>query len=74
MRGMFGLIGVILVVAAIGLVAKRQLSTPVAVPAVSGTASNTSVKPTEIPKQVQQELNNAMNDAAKRLEQAEGKQ
>jgi hypothetical protein len=69
--------GLILVVLAIGLIAKKQLSIPVKItaqPASNGSTQPVLTKPAEIPKQVQQELNGAANEAAKRLEQIEGKQ
>jgi hypothetical protein len=48
------------------------LTTQIQVPSAT-QAAPTQLKPIEVPKQVQQELNNAANEAAKRLEQAEGK-
>jgi hypothetical protein len=77
MRGTLTFGGLILVVLAIGLVAKKQLSTPIkttAQPASNGRTQQVLTKPAEIPKQVQHELNSAANEAAKRLERLEGKQ
>jgi hypothetical protein len=73
MRALFSLGLIVVVVVMIGMLIKKQLNTTVAVPSTAQSAP-TMVKPAEVPKQVQQELNNAAAETAKRLEQIEGKQ
>lgn len=87
MRGTLTFGGLIVVILIIGMLAKKQLSTPIYItPAglqtssgstqghIQGSTQQVLTKPADISKQVQQELNNAANKAAKRLEQVEGKQ
>jgi hypothetical protein len=72
-RALFSLGVIVAAVAIVGLLVKKQLTTQIQVPSAT-QAAPTQLKPIEVPKQVQQELNNAANEAAKRLEQVEGKQ
>jgi hypothetical protein len=72
MRALFSLVGILIVVAVVGVLIKRQLNTQLQVPSVSQGVP-TSIKTVDVPKQVQQDLNNAANETAKRLEQLEGK-
>jgi hypothetical protein len=72
MRALFSLVGILIAVAVVGVLIKRQLNTQLQVPSVSQGAP-TPIKAVDVPKQVQQDINNAANEATKRLEQLEGK-
>jgi hypothetical protein len=79
-RSLFTLGGLTVLVLVIGMLAKQQLSTPLrttvttAAPGSDRSAQQPLVtQPADISRQVQQELNSAANEAAKRLEQLEGK-
>lgn len=78
MRGAFGLIGLVLALLIVAVVAKKQMQAVTGQPVSSGALSSSgasgldATKPATMPAQVQQELDRAAQDAAKRLEQAEG--
>ena len=79
MRGAFGLIGLVLALLIVAVVAKKQMQAVTTGQPVSGGAVSSSgasgldaTKPATMPAQVQQELDRAAQEAAKRLEQAEG--
>ena len=78
MRGAFGLIGLVLALLIVALVAKKQMQAVTVSPASSGAMSSgpasglDATRPAALPQQVQQELDRAAQEAAKRLEQAEG--
>ncbi len=69
MRVIFSLLGLLIVVAIIGLIAKKQLAQPVqtiSVPTASGGTAQ--VKPAELPKKIEADVNKLMQDAAARIE------
>ncbi len=78
MRGAFGLIGLVLALLIVAVVAKKQMQAVTGQPVSSGAVSSggasglDATKPATMPAQVQQELDRAAQEAAKRLEQAEG--
>lgn len=78
MRGAFGLIGLVLALLIVAVVAKKQMQAMTVQPASSAAVSSQApsgldtTRPTAMPQQVQQELDRAAQEAAKRLEQAEG--
>ncbi len=78
MRGAFGLIGLVLALLIVALVAKKQMQAVTGQPVSGGAVSSSgasgldATKPATMPAQVQQELDRAAQEAAKRLEQAEG--
>jgi hypothetical protein len=72
MRIVFSLAALLVCVGISSLLAKKQVSTTAMVPSATSVEPK-SVKTTDLPKQVQQELNKATEDAGKRLEQADAK-
>jgi hypothetical protein len=72
MRLVFSLVGVLVCVAIVSMLAKKQVTTTIVVPSTS-SAEPKSVKTTDLPKHLQQELNKATEDATKRIEQADSK-
>ena len=78
MRGAFGLIGLVLALLIVAVVAKKQMQAVTSQPVSGGAVSSSgasgldATKPATMPAQVQQELDRAAQEAAKRLEQAEG--
>jgi Na+-transporting methylmalonyl-CoA/oxaloacetate decarboxylase gamma subunit len=67
---LFGLIVAVIVV--IGSLIKRQLTAPISVPSATQGAAK-MVKPSGASEQVQHELEKAAAEAAKRIDQVEGK-
>jgi TolA-binding protein len=72
MRMVFSLVAVLVCVAIVSTLAKKQVTTTIVVPTTS-SAEPKSVKTIDLPKQVQQELNKAAEDATKRIDQADSK-
>ncbi|MFM2399676.1 MAG: hypothetical protein RL341_1833 [Pseudomonadota bacterium] len=74
MRALFSLGVIVAAIVVTGMLVKKQLQTPVSVPSATQGAPAIMVKPADVSKQVQQELEKAAAEAAKRIDQAEGKQ
>jgi hypothetical protein len=72
MRIVFSLVGILVCVAIVSMLAKKQVTTTIVVPSMS-SAEPKSVKTTDLPKHLKQELNKATEDATKRIEQADSK-
>jgi hypothetical protein len=70
MRIVFSFLAVLMGVAIVSMLAKKQVTTTIVVPSIS-SAEPKSVKTTDLPKHVQQDLNKATEDATKRIEQAD---
>ncbi|SFU47077.1 hypothetical protein SAMN05216350_10236 [Polaromonas sp. YR568] len=64
MRGIFSIVGLLVVVAIIGLLVKKQLSTPVAVPSAPGTPAISANAPPQVQsQQAQQQVKQAVDSA-----------
>jgi hypothetical protein len=73
MRIIFSIAALLICVGIVGLLAKKQTESTVQLPSGS-TGESKAVRTPDLPKQIQSELNNAAQEAAKRLEQVEPKQ
>lgn len=64
MRGIFSIVGLLVTLAIIGLLVKKQLSTPVAVPATAGMPAVSADAPPQVQsQQAQQQVKQAVEGA-----------
>jgi hypothetical protein len=72
MKYIFSIASLVICLGLISLLAKKQTVAIVKVPSAT-TGESKPVKTTDLPKQIQQDLNSAAQEAAKRLEQVDSK-
>jgi Mg2+/citrate symporter len=64
MRGIFGIVGLLVVLVIVGLLVKKQLSTPVALPAAPGMPAVSADAPPQVQsQQAQQQVKQAVDSA-----------
>jgi hypothetical protein len=72
MRIVFSLAALIICLGIVSLVTKKQTDTVVKLPSTTGAESR-SVKTTDLPKQIQQDIDRAVLESAKKLDEIEPK-
>jgi hypothetical protein len=73
MKAVFGVVSLLVVLAVVALLASRSLKTTVAVPSGTASAPEATVRQqaVQIPEQVRQDVNKALEESTRRLDAAD---